>query len=221
MLFKILKDNRLFLVPYLIILLSLIPFFFLYTKAEMHVHINQYHSSFFDWFFRHMTFLGDGLFVIVPAVILLFFSLRHFVFLACAYMGSGLVTQILKRVFFEDMSRPSKYLSGEAQLHLVDGVDLLSGRSFPSGHATSAFALFLCFALISKNRAFKLACFVLACLTAFSRVYLSQHFIMDIYAGSLIGTLSAIGFYYLFYKSDRNWHAWSVTKLIRKDEYGA
>ncbi len=221
MLYKILKDNRLFLLPYFIILLLLIPFFFIYTKGEMHLHVNQYHTAFFDWFFRHATFMGDGLFVLVPAIILLFFSLRHFVFLACAYLGSGLITQILKRVFFEDMARPGRYLSGEAQLRLVDGVDMLSGRSFPSGHSTSAFALFLCLALISKNKTVKITCFVLACLTAFSRVYLSQHFIMDIYAGSIIGTMSAIGFYYLFYKRDREWHAWNFTKLIRKDDYSA
>jgi membrane-associated phospholipid phosphatase len=165
--------------------------------------------------------MGDGLFVIAPAIILLFFSLRHFVFLACAYLGSGLIAQILKRVFFEDMERPSRYLSGAAQLHLVDGVDLLSERSFPSGHSTSAFALFLCLALISKNKTFKFVSFILACLTAFSRVYLSQHFIMDIYAGSIIGTMSAIGFYYLFYSREREWHAWSLNKLIRKDEYSA
>jgi membrane-associated phospholipid phosphatase len=61
---------------------------------------------------------------------------------------------------------------------------------------------------------------VLACLTAFSRVYLSQHFIMDIYAGSIIGTLTAIGFYYLFYSREREWHAWNLNK-IRKDEYSA
>ncbi|MFO7370595.1 MAG: phosphatase PAP2 family protein [Bacteroidales bacterium] len=219
MLYKILKDNRLFLLPYFIILLLLIPFFFIYTKGEMHLHVNQYHSASFDWFFRHVTFMGDGLFVIVPAIILLFFSLRHFVFLACAYLGSGLITQILKRVFFEDMARPGRFLAG-AQLHLVDGVDLLGGRSFPSGHSTSAFALFLCLALISKNKTLKITCFVLACLTAFSRVYLSQHFIMDIYAGSIIGTLSAIGFYYLFYSRERKWHAWNLTK-IRKDEYSA
>ncbi len=48
-------------------------------------------------------------------------------------------------------------------LHLVDGVKMLSGRSFPSGHATSAFALFLCLALISTNRYLKLICFFLAC----------------------------------------------------------
>ncbi|MBN1144606.1 MAG: phosphatase PAP2 family protein [Bacteroidales bacterium] len=219
MLYKILKDNRLFLLPYFILLLLLIPFFFIYTKGEMHLHVNQYHTAFFDWFFRHVTFMGDGLFVIVPAIILLFFSLRHFVLLACAYLGSGLITQILKRVFFEDMARPGRFLAG-AQLHLVDGVDLLSGRSFPSGHSTSAFALFLCLALISKNKIFKITCFVLACLTAFSRVYLSQHFIMDIYAGSIIGTLTAIGFYYLFYSRERKWHAWNLTK-IRKDEYSA
>ena len=36
------------------------------------------------------------------------------------------------------------------------------------------------------------ALFCLALLVAFSRVYLSQHFLNDIYAGSLLGTASAL-----------------------------
>jgi membrane-associated phospholipid phosphatase len=221
MLVKTLKENRSFFIPYLFILLLLLPFFFLHSKGETHLFINQYHSGFFDLFFRYMTFLGDGLFVIIPAVILLFFSLRHFVFLATAYLGSGLVAQILKRVFFEDTIRPSRYFQNSASLHFIDGVEMFGSKSFPSGHSTSAFALFLCIALISKNRTAKFICFILACLTAFSRVYLSQHFLIDIYAGSLLGSICALAFYQLFYHNERKWYAWSLKNLYKKDKYSA
>jgi membrane-associated phospholipid phosphatase len=218
MLVKTLKNNAFFLLPYLFVLLVLIPILILYTKPEIHLWINQYNAPFFDWVFRHLTFLGDGLFVIIPAITLLFFSLRHFVFLVAAYFSTGLVTQLLKRIFFEDIVRPSKYFHDIASLHLVDGIKMLSGRSFPSGHSTSAFALFLCLALISSNRSIKLICFILACLVAFSRVYLSQHFLIDIYTGSIIGSIGTIAFYLLFYRDDRNWHAWSMQKLFKHDQ---
>jgi membrane-associated phospholipid phosphatase len=220
MLLKTLKKNALFLFPYLIVLIALVPLLILYSKTEMHIWINQYNTPFFDWLFRHITFLGDGLFVIFPAIILLFYSLRHFVFLLTAYFSTGLVVQLLKRVFFDDVIRPSVYFHDSVSLHLVDGVKMFKSNSFPSGHATSAFALFLCIALISKSRYIKLACFILACLVAFSRVYLSQHFLIDIYTGSIIGTVGAIAFYQLFYRDERKWYAWSLQKLY-KDEHGA
>lgn len=216
MLFKIFKNNTFFFVPYILVLLILIPFLVIYSKPEIHLWINGYNTNFFDWFFRHITFLGDGLFIIFPAIFLLFISLRHFTFLVTAYFSTGIVVQLLKRLLFQDVVRPAKFFEGTS-LHLVEGVNQLSGRSFPSGHATSAFALFLCLALILPSRKLKLLCFILACVVAFSRVYLSQHFLVDIYAGSIIGCTGALSFYALFYRDDRNWHAWTIQKSYKNE----
>jgi membrane-associated phospholipid phosphatase len=218
MLYKILRDNAFFLLPYIVVLLILIPIFIIFSKTEIHLWINQYNSDFSDWFFKHITFLGNGIFIVLLSILLLFGSLRHTVYILTAYVSTGLFTQILKRVFFENVIRPPRYFSNVASLHLVDGVKMLSGQSFPSGHATSSFALFFCLALISTNRYIKLACFIMACLVAFSRVYLSQHFLIDIYAGSIIGTAGAIVFYQVFFQNDRNWHAWTVQKLFKNKD---
>jgi membrane-associated phospholipid phosphatase len=218
MLRKILKDNSIFFIPYLILLLFLSPFLFSYSKGDIHFFINQYHSGFSDISFALLTYLGDGLFIIVPVIVLLFVSLRHAIFMLTAYLSTGLVTQILKRVFFEDMLRPSKFLEGMGTLRIVDGVELLSGRSFPSGHATSAFAFFLGLALIIRNRYLKLACFLLACLVAFSRVYLSQHFLIDITIGSLIGSIGTLAIYLAFYQGERTWYSWRIQKLFNHEQ---
>jgi len=217
MLCKILRNNAFFLLPYFIVLLILIPVFILYPKPEIHLWINQYNSSFYDWFFKHITFLGDGLVIIIISILLLFISLRYAVYILSAYLSTGLLTQILKRIFFENTVRPSFYFNDLTSLHLVDGVKLLSGRSFPSGHATSAFALFLCFALISGNRYIKLACFIMACLVAFSRVYLSQHFLIDVYTGSIIGAAGAIVFYQVFFQGNRRWYTWTIQKFFQDE----
>jgi membrane-associated phospholipid phosphatase len=218
MLRKTLIDNTFYFVPYLILLFITAPFLFLYTKGDIHFYVNQYHTGFFDILFAHLTFVGDGLFIILPVLILLFFSLRHAVFLTTAYFSTGIVTQILKRVFFDDALRPSKLLEELGTLRLVDGVEILSGLSFPSGHATSAFAMFTCLALIIQNRYIKLLCFIMATVVAFSRVYLSQHFLIDITAGSLIGTLGALLIYPLFYSDERKWHAWSVKQVFKNEQ---
>jgi membrane-associated phospholipid phosphatase len=86
------------------------------------------------------------------------------------------------------MYRPSKYfeLYESVQLHLVEGVNLHSLQSFPSGHTATAFSVFFFLALILKSKPLKFSMFLLAIIVAYSRVYISQHFLVDITAGSII-----------------------------------
>jgi membrane-associated phospholipid phosphatase len=212
MIYKVLKNSLFFLIPYAIILLASGVVLAIYSKPDIHIWLNRYNSGFSDWVFSHVTFLGDGIFVISIAVVLLFYSLRSSVFLLTSYLFTGLVVQILKRIVFADYLRPVKYFNDTVQLHLVDGVRLLNGHSFPSGHSASAFALFLSLAIISRNRYIQVICFILACTVAYSRVYLSQHFLGDIYAGSLIGAIGTLTLYIVFYKRDLKWHHWSLLK---------
>jgi membrane-associated phospholipid phosphatase len=210
---KVLRNNIYFPFPYFICLVISAIILIHYAKPDIHLFFNQFHSSFADCFFRYITFLGDGMFIIIIAVLLLFHSLRSSIYLVSAYLSTGLITQVLKRFIFDDCVRPARYFDDQGALHLVNGVHLLSGHSFPSGHATSAFALFLGLAIIGKNKFIQMACFLLACTVAYSRVYLSQHFLVDIVAGSLIGSLGALGFYMVLYRRDRNWHKWSLQKI--------
>jgi membrane-associated phospholipid phosphatase len=46
---------------------------------------------------------------------------------------------------------------------------------------------------------YKFCWFILALLAAFSRTYLSQHWLVDIYFGSLIGFSFSVFFYFMFY----------------------
>jgi membrane-associated phospholipid phosphatase len=213
MVYKVLKNNLFFLIPYVIILLISGFVLVIYSKPEIHIWLNGHNSGFSDWVFSHITFLGDGIFVICIGVLLLFYSLRSSVFLLTAYFSTGLVVQILKRFVFSDYQRPVKYFHDTVQLHLVDGVRLLNGHSFPSGHSASAFALFLSLAIICRNRCIQVICFVLACSVAYSRIYLSQHFLVDIFAGSLIGVIGTLALYPAFYNKDLKWHHWSLLKI--------
>jgi membrane-associated phospholipid phosphatase len=72
---------------------------------------------------------------------------------------------------------------------LVEGVNQHSLQSFPSGHTAAAFSVFMMLALISKNNTAKLFLFFGAVIVSYSRVYISQHFIVDITAGSILAVL--------------------------------
>ena len=177
-------------IPVLIASLTVIA---LNEKLDLHLWFNQFHNSFFDFFFRFATQLAEGWFI----GIVVFLALLHRVRLGVAGLAgialSGITTQMLKRLVFGDHFRPIKLFDGLADLHLIEGVTMHSAHSFPSGHATAAFALFLFGAYAFKKKWVQLVCYGFALITAYSRVYLSQHFFEDIVVGSAIGILVCFG----------------------------
>jgi membrane-associated phospholipid phosphatase len=62
-------------------------------------------------------------------------------------------------------------------------------KSFPSGHATTAFAIGSVIAAHSDQAWVKISAYSIASLVAFSRVYHDAHWSSDVAAGALIGTV--------------------------------
>lgn len=188
---KLLQENRIFLIAYMAILFFVLALKFFYTKEELFLNINEVHSNWADFIFPFITYLGDGVMVLLICVLFLFVKFRYSLQLLIIYLISSQITQILKRFVFNDFQRPSKYFEGIADLHFVEGVELNKMMSFPSGHTTSVFALMAFLSLISKNKNYSLLFLTLACIAAFSRIYLAQHFLEDTIAGSVIGVFTA------------------------------
>lgn len=199
---KILWQNLAFIIPYLLFLLTAGIFLIVFPKGEVHLAINQFRFRFCDYFFYYATFLGDFIVVIVLALLLCLISYRFALLIALSNIFSSLIVQLLKHTLFSYVVRPKKFFEGAHDLNLVPGYENYIHNSFPSGHSTTAFTIFFCLALILKNKTLKFLMFVIAFTVGFSRVYLSQHFLNDVYAGSLIGVAIALLTYgYLF--SDR------------------
>jgi len=99
----------------------------------------------------------------------------------------------------------------------VDGIKILSHHSFPSGHSATAFAFCFCIAFFVKKRIIQFFLFILAFLIGFSRVYLSQHFFVDVLFGSLIGI--TVGYVYSIYdkKLQYKWLDISIVSLIKNN----
>ncbi len=212
---ELLKANRYFLIPYIFTLLACAILLIVFSKTELHILSNKAHSVFFDYFFKYLTNLGDGAMIAILFIALLFVKYRYaFAFLAGSLLTSAVVN-ILKKLVLHDMYRPSKYFEmyKTYQLHLVEGVKLHSLQSFPSGHTATAFNVFFMLAMLVKNKFLKLILFVLAALVAYSRVYLSQHFLIDISAGSVLGILFVLLAFWWLDNSDK---PWLDNSLIRK-----
>lgn len=161
----------------------------LYSKVTVHLFLNSLHSPAADLFFAWITNLGDGWTVVPVVLILLLFSYRASLVMSVANILCGVASQALKRFLFTDLVRPSKYFEGVAVLHTVPGVELYAFHSFPSGHAATVFATCTVLVFRSSSRAQQLLLWSAAVAVAFSRVYLSQHFLGDVSAGSALGIL--------------------------------
>ncbi len=203
---KELKLNLFFIVPYLSFVGSVLLFLLSYNKIEGHILINKYNSPIFDVFFKYITNIGDGLFLTFIAVIFLFIRFRYALILGISGTLSGVFTQTLKRSVFSNCDRPAKIIGEYGyNLNFVDDVKIHYHNSFPSGHSTTVFCLFFCLALFSKNNYFKLIFSIIAIIVAFSRVYLSQHFLIDILVGSFIGLFFSFLTYSYINKFKNNW----------------
>ncbi|MBK8956091.1 MAG: phosphatase PAP2 family protein [Saprospiraceae bacterium] len=100
----------------------------------------------------------------------------------------SVICSLLKHVLFKGLPRPLEHFNElYPYLNLVDGVHISRLNTFPSGHSAAAFMLFALLAFQFRN-VFVQFCFaVLAIITAFSRVYLFEHFLRDVLAGAFIG----------------------------------
>jgi len=101
-----------------------------------------------------------------------------------AYAWSGVISQVLK--VLGDRPRPVLVMF---DVRLVNGPLFI--HSFPSGHATTAFAAAFVWAAFLPRR--RWVFYALAGLVAFSRVYLGVHFPLDVVYGGLLGSLIGIG----------------------------
>lgn len=148
-----------------------------------------------DYFFKYFTHAGDGVFSILLALYFLFRKKMSLAFLiGVGFAVSGILVQIGK--YFFAMPRPDPYFKALGQtIEGVSNVALLqSFTSFPSGHTATAFATATALVLMSRwwQKQWWLAgC--MAVLVGYSRVYLGQHFPLDVLVGSVIGVLSAVG----------------------------
>lgn len=194
---KILSKNLYFFVPLVFYWFFGFCMVFSIRKGEDVIWLNQFHQPFADFFFQYITHLGDGLFCIFLSIIFLVGrKYKNALLIFLSFALSGLLSQFLKKIIFPDMLRPIAYLGSQTPLKLVEGVEVYTNNSFPSGHTATAFATFLMLTLIFRRSYLSLIFFLLALLVGISRVYLVQHFFMDTYAGAWIGTMSALFVYY-------------------------
>lgn len=210
-----------FLVPTLVLALVLGVALLLTPKAELHLALCQPHTRFLDALVPVFTNLVDWL-PYVTVVLLLFYRAGWATFLASNLLLSTLIVQPIKHIVHAP--RPLTWFAEnmpDVTLPLVEGVKMNQWLSFPSGHTTTFFVLFyslsiiLCAEDVKGKTILSLLCFLCASFGAYTRIYLSQHFALDVLAGILIAVCSTLSLYFFLVKKtkDTQFWDWRVQKL--------
>lgn len=224
-----------FLVLSCLLLLAILTAHIFSQKETIHLFLNAYHAPWLSYAMRSYTHVGEWVPYVVAAL-LLFYKLGWTCFLLGDMALSGAMAQIAK--YAVDTDRPYRWFANhlpDIQLQFVDGVRLSKFYSFPSGHTTTFFCLFMVLAIILTsyniyhyrhdtpleapirqwcNLLIGIVCFLLAVLGAYSRIYLNQHFLEDIFGGMIVGISSTLLCLLLLYIFPRWQHSyfwnWSI-----------
>jgi membrane-associated phospholipid phosphatase len=189
------KRNPVYFSGYLFLVILSVFYCFGLHKAESFTIINHLHTRLLDYFFIGFTNLGNGFFIIgIMMFMLIRKKLGWTIQIGISFVLSGLIAQLLKHML--PSPRPRLFF-GEEAIHYFYGITCSGNNSFPSGHTATIFALttLLCLYFRGKNNG--ILFLLIAFLTGYSRIYLSQHFPIDVFAGSLIGVLTSLMVYQL------------------------
>jgi membrane-associated phospholipid phosphatase len=114
-------------------------------------------------------------------------------FIFCAVAFSNLITEVLKYC----IGRGRPFVSGEANVfHFSHFAGNPAYYSFPSGHATTAFALALAVSAVWPQA--RVAMAIYALIIAMSRLVLLAHHPSDVVAGAMVGIVGTVFVRYWF-----------------------
>lgn len=217
---QFLQQNSIFLALCLILIAVLGVALVYIPKSDLHLLLCDRHTPALDCFYRYYTQVAEWFPYVVCVALLLFSRIGDGVFASSAMIFSALTTQLLKSII--NAPRPLTWFEAEfpdITLPLVDGVSMNYWRSFPSGHTTSFFALaFVVVILFTRkprtekmpkttSALFQVLLFAAATLGAYSRIYLSQHFAADVFAGIVVGVSITILCYAIFSRfENQKWY---------------
>ena len=200
---KKLTQNMFLLLSCCFLIIGLSYFLLGYDRIEMNLYFYCRRTALLDMFFKYATQLAELTVTIFFILLLFYYKNSYVVFYLLLILIVTLVVYFLKHEVFGYI-RPSLYLQGHLEITPIAGTSLLKNYSFPSGHTTFIFATMTYFSLLIKNKYIQACFFLMALSCAISRVYLFQHFYIDIYVGSILGIAISLLLFYLTKESILN-----------------
>ncbi len=195
-------DNPWFCIPLLVVLNIGLAMLLVVPHGAEILFFNTWRVEPWNTIFRFISSLGESYTHIIMTIILLFRKYRFALMVACVGLFSIPVVYLLKDQIGTD--RPLTYFrmqNREEAVTIVPDLDLNVGQtSFPSGHTSAGFTLCTALAIVSGTRYPRSGIFLVALgtLIGISRIFLVQHFLIDVLGGAMLGVLIAWLGYRLF-----------------------
>jgi len=176
-------------------------FLLTHEKAAGYLMMVPYHNVTLDIVVNWFTYVGDGIFVLICALVMFVYKQKRLALLiVVSFLLSGLLVQIPKNLI--DAPRPAVYFHDLGQpFYIIPHVTLTASlSSFPSGHTATIFAFISTIVLWFPKSKWNPLWLLIACAVAYSRLYLGNHFLLDVTVGACIGILSAFVSYHFMFR---------------------
>ena len=171
------------------------------------IWLQSFSNKFLDLFFSGFSYVISWIGVLfVFLAIILFVNKKYGTFFGVGFIVTIIINYALKEI----INRPRPYNTYPTIINKLSTI----GKSFPSGHAVSVtflvFTIIFLFKTQNKNGRFKLwkklwfktitivfsTLFII--LTYIARMYLGQHYLSDLIAGSLLSLFAFFVTYFLY-----------------------
>jgi len=169
---------------------SLFSMSMLWGKNEAFLYLNANLGFVADKVFEYSSYLAEGWIWIPYFILLVGLYKKDTAFILMNFLVSTLLTQFAKNYIFDTAMRPMASGLDATQIHTVPGVEIHTFNSFPSGHTATAFTLFLLTTYLFPNKYVLTIGIVYAMVCGYSRIYLAQHFPLDLAGGIFVALLT-------------------------------
>ncbi|MDZ4749067.1 MAG: phosphatase PAP2 family protein [Saprospiraceae bacterium] len=192
---------RMYVIGAFVLMAAGIALTFLGDKGYFVRWLALHRTPFADYYFYHVTKLGEEYGFIVIGLLLWLQSWRRMIVIPLLGGLVTVVTFLLKEWFQHE--RPFLYLERigwDGPVGVLDYQVLSGHASFPSGHSMAAWALFTLTAALIRKPWVSFVCLFFAISVSLSRVYLVAHFLRDVIAGAAVGFALGYTLYYIYDK---------------------
>ncbi len=165
---------------------------YLHTRETIFILLNHDLGPIGDYVFNFMSYLAEGWIWIPYFMLLIGWYKKDAIFILLNFLISTVLTQIPKNFIWDKVSRPLASTIPHNLIHTVKGVEMHLWNSFPSGHTATAFTIFLLTVYLFPKRVVLLIGLFYAIACGYSRVYLGQHFPLDVAGGIIVAILTLL-----------------------------
>ena len=183
--------------------------------------LNRVHEEFHDitWLNYAMKYISmlaahGEISIACCAILLIFKRTRRcgFAMAVALVVDFVVVNLILKNAIGRERPWTHEELGWAEDFYRQYGIELSTDYCFPSGHTAVTFCAAAVLVIFYRAKAIP-AVFV-ALLIGFSRIYLCEHYVSDVAAGIIIGSLCGVAGYYIYRAVER-----AVLRAYDKNRY--